>query len=404
MTELPRKNFDLHMDPPPVAQKKHVTKEPLFLVDPDSDDGLGKHASQSKGPEYNFCMKCPIFLEPLYRHDARSPGSHYGMLDPVSPEADDFGYRDQVSPEAEKDDYGYPDLVSLEAEKDDYGYHDLVSLEAEKDDYGYRHPVSLEAEKDDYGYRHPVSREEEKDDYGYRDSVSPGPKALEQGDYRMHDPVSLALEALDLDDFETQGPPPPDQQLLDDLGAQDLPPPNQELLDDFGYRDPVSPHLEGSEMLATVPPSPELFILEDLGQGVAISTASSPHFGTEEPRLPEHQGGPALSRREDTARAASPLPEAEDFGARARLEEEPSQIGAHQPTEAREPLGSSSEEQKGAFLIACSHIHLTLGHTGWGFGDEPPSPRKINKKGFPGAVQGVDCTNEPVCGAIRMLG
>jgi hypothetical protein len=302
-------------------------------------------------------MKCPIFLEPLYRHDARSPGSHYGMLDPVSPEADDFGYRDQVSPEAEKDNYGYSDLVSLEAEKNDYSYRDLVSLEAEKNDYCYHHPVS---------------REEEKDNYGYRDSVSPGPKALKQDNYGMHDPVSLALEALDLDDF--------------------------------GYRDPVSPHFEGSEMLATVPPSPELFILEDLGQGVAVSTASSPHFGTEETCLPEHQGGPALSRREDTAWAASPLPEAEDFGARARLEEKPSQIGAHQPTEAREPLSSSSEEQKGAFLIACSHIHLTLGHTGWGFGDEPPSSRKINKKGFPDAVQGVDCTNEPVCGAICMLG
>lgn len=100
----------------------------------------------------------------------------------------------------------------------------------------------------------------------------------------------------------------------------------------------------------------------------------------------------------DTVRAASPLPGAENTGAIDVPEEGPSEMDADRPTEANDPIGSSSEARC-EFQFSTSYIYLTLGHAAWKWGTRPPSPRKGKSKGRPGAThQGeVEREYELVC-------
>jgi len=60
--------------------------------------------------------------------------------------------------------------------------------------------------------------------------------------------------------------------------------------------------------------------------------------------------------------SVSPLPHAKDFGISPIPDEEPSQIGTHQPTKAKGLIGSSFKKC-GEFHITTSYKHLTLVYT-----------------------------------------
>ena len=117
-------------------------------------------------------------------------------------------------------------------------------------------------------------------------------------------------------------------------------------------------------------------------------------------RAPLSYGGPAQSKRGDALRAVSPLPHAEDFGVPAVPEEGPSQIGANQPAEAKEPFGSSSKACH-KLHIASSYICLTLVCIGWEWGE--PAPSLSKQKGRPSAIGEVERMHELVCLGIHML-
>jgi hypothetical protein len=142
---------------------------------------------------------------------------------------------------------------------------------------------------------------------------------------------------------------------------------------DFEMREPVSPKTQDDfRMLAPLSPEPQ-------ASGM---------------RVPLSYGGPAQLQRGDAAQAGSLLLHAKDFEALA--EEGASQIGAHQPTKAIEPLGSSSIERR-EFHITISHIRLTLAHTGWIWGEYAPSHKSSKHKGQPGTIEEVESNHELVC-------
>ena len=92
------------------------------------------------------------------------------------------------------------------------------------------------------------------------------------------------------------------------------------------------------------------------------------------------------------------LPHAKDFGTSPILDEGPSQIGTHQPTEAKGLIGSSSKKC-GEFHIATSYKHLTLVYTAWIWGERAPSPSPTDDKqeGQPSMIGPDDLTHELVC-------
>jgi hypothetical protein len=108
-------------------------------------------------------------------------------------------------------------------------------------------------------------------------------------------------------------------------------------------RSPVKKQNFGMGITPTPPPEPK----DDLGMCATLSTSPVPkkksNFGFKEPLF---------------------LPEFEDSDIIPVSDEGPSETGTHRPTEAKEPLGSSSKE-RGEFHITTSYMHLTLAYTAW---------------------------------------
>jgi hypothetical protein len=111
---------------------------------------------------------------------------------------------------------------------------------------------------------------------------------------------------------------------------------------------------------------------------------------------------PDFEDNSDMQVPVSPLLHAEDFSTLPISNEGPSETGTHQPTEAKEPLSSSSKG-RGKFHITTSYTHLTLAYTAWIWGERAPSPTDNKQEGQPSMIGQVDLMHELVCWAIHML-
>jgi hypothetical protein len=144
---------------------------------------------------------------------------------------------------------------------------------------------------------------------------------------------------------------------------------------------PVKKQNFGMGITPTPPPEPK----DDLDMCAMLSTSPIPkkksNFGFKEPLF---------------------LPEFKDSGIIPVSDEGPSETGTHRPTEAKEPLGSSSKE-RGEFHITTSYTHLTLAYTAWIWGERAPSPTDNKQEGQPSMIGQVDHMYELVCWAIHML-
>jgi hypothetical protein len=188
-----------------------------------------------------------------------------------------------------------------------------------------------------------------------------------------------------------------------DFGLRATVSPSPEPKHDFGLRATVSSSPEPKHdfgLRASVSPSPEP--KHDFGLRAALSASpqrrSDFGLGATPSPSPVRSGihftpsPSSFSPFQD----ASPLPNAEDFGALPVLEKGPFQFSTHQSTEASEPFGSSSKERS-EFLIVGSYMHLTLVHAAWKWGERAPSPINMKVKGQPSKNGEVERMDESVC-------
>ena len=220
--------------------------------------------------------------------------------------------------------------------------------------------------------------ESEQHDFGLGASASPSPEP--KHDFGLGASASPSPEPKH--DFGLGASASPSPEPKHDFGLCASASPSPKPKHDFGLGASVSPSPEPKHdfgLRAALSASPQR--RSDFGLGATSSPSpvrSGIHFTP----------SPSFSHFQD----ASPLPNAEDFGALPVPEKGPSQFSTHQPTEASEPFGSSSKEDS-EFLIVGSYMYLTLVHADWKWGEHIPSPINVKVKGWrrqPGEVEPMD--------------
>src|SRR6267154_4999563 len=225
-------------------------------------------------------------------------------------------------------------------------------------------PSPLPEHKSDYGMcERPSPSPKPMSNYGMCLKPSPSPKPMAMSDYSMCQKPSPSPEPMARSDYNMCRKPSPSPEPRSGYGMH--------------LRSSPSPEPKRSQgMRATCPPSTE-----------HKSNFSIRDSGAQEPLF--------LPYSEDNLEMVVPLlPKLQDFSMRVPLslthvgpvpEEGPSQIGAHQPTEAEEPCSSLSKA-RGKSHIASSYMDLTLDHTAWKWGERAPLPISNEQKGQPSVI------------------
>jgi hypothetical protein len=209
------------------------------------------------------------------------------------------------------------------------------------------------------------SSPEPKDEFGIRTIPFPSPEP--KHDFGIGTILSLSPEPKH--NFGMRTIPSPSPQPKCDFGMGTMPSPSPEPIYDFG-------------MWATCP-SPEPEHDFSIRETPFPSPKPMSNFGI-------------LATPSPSPEAMCSLLHVEKFGALAISEEAPSPISTHQLTEAKEPFSSSAKEHH-EFHITGSYMHLTLVHTGWIWGQLPPSSKSSKQEGQPDTIGEVKSTNELVC-------
>jgi hypothetical protein len=351
----PQHDFAMGETTPPPEQSGLKKREPLFL--PASSDEDGKHTLYYAGLENDS----PIFLEPQHNFateetipplDLKYDFGIYKTSSPDSEQKDNLGnigMRATLCPDPEpKHHFGMRASSLLDPEPG----HDIGDLEPgcnfskhvpPSPDPEPKHHFGMRASSSPgTGTRVPHSPDPEpKHHFGMRAPSSPGPgmRVLPSPDPECKHHFGMRAPSSPGSGMRVPPSPEPGRKHHFGMrapsspgpGMRVLPSPDPERKHHFGMRAPSSP---GSGM--RVPPSPEPGRKHHFGMRESSPNREQKHdFSMRIPLTPD----PEQKNRIDTCVTLSPP------RVLAVSEEGPSQIGTHQPTEAEQPLGSSSIER-----------------------------------------------------------